>query len=107
MTGASQPGESEYDKQFTALGLQVPRAVTHTATALPIVALLSSTDAIAFLPHQWVRNPLFSTALTEIPIVEPLAGPEMVRLMRRGVPLTPMAEQLGYLFEKESLLANG
>ena len=40
-------------------------------------------------------------------IVEPLAGPEMVRLMRGGVPLTPMAEQLGYLFEKESLALKG
>ena len=107
MTGASQPGESEYEKQFTDLGLPVPRAVTHTITALPIVALLSSTDAIAFLPQQWVRTPLFGTTLTEIPIVEPLAGPEMVRLMRGGVPLTPMAEQLGYLFEKESLALKG
>ena len=106
-TGASQAAASEYERQFTELGFPVPHAVTQTQTqtqtALPIVALLNATDAIAFLPHQWLRNPLFSTSLTEIPVEEPLKGPEIMRVMRRGVPLTPLAEQLGYLFEKEVL----
>jgi|GEM_PF-2050942 len=39
-----------------------------------------------------------STSLTEIRVEEPLSGPEIIRVMRRGVPLTPLAEQLGYLF---------
>ena len=103
LTGASQVAASEYERQFTELGFPVPRAVTQTQTALPIVALLNATDAVAFLPHQWLRNPLFSTSLTEIPVQEPLNGPEIIRVMRRGVPLTPLAEQLGYLFEKEVL----
>ena len=102
-TGASPAAASEYECQFTELGFPVPHAVTQTQTALPIIALLNATDAIAFLPHQWLRNPLFSTSLTEIPVEEPLKGPEIMRVMRRGVPLTPLAEQLGYLFEKEVL----
>ena len=103
LTGSSQTMEIEYQHQFAQYGMAVPRAVTHTRSALPIIALLSATDAVAFLPHQWVSNPVFRTSLTEIPVREKLNGPEIVRVMRRGVPLTPLAEQLGYLFEKEAL----
>ncbi len=107
LTGSGQTMAGEYQSQFTRLGLPVPHAVTHTRSALPIIALLSATDAVAFLPHQWVSNPVFSTALTEIPVQDKLNGPEIVRVMRRGIPLTPLAEQLGYLFEKEVLALQG
>jgi LysR family transcriptional regulator, regulator of abg operon len=102
MTGLTQPVEVEFEAQFSAHGLPAPEAVTQTITTLPVVALLTSTDALAFLPQQWISSPLFKDFLQEIPVVEPLAGPDIVMVRRNALPLTPLAEKLATLFERAS-----
>ncbi len=102
MTGLTQPVEVEFEEQFSVHGLPAPKAVTQTLTTLPVVALLTSTDALAFLPKQWVDSPLFKGILQEIPVLEPLAGPDIVMVRRSTLPLTPLAEKLAILFERAS-----
>jgi len=100
MTGLREPVEIEFEEQFSAHDLPSPKAVTQTLTTLPIVALLTSTDALAFLPQQWVTSPIFKDLLQEIPVAEALAGPDIVLIRRSSLPLTPLAEKLATLFER-------
>ena len=100
MTGLRLPVEVEFEEQFSAHGLPAPKAVTQTLTTLPVVALLTSTDALAFLPRQWVSSPIFKHALQEIPVAEKLDGPDIVLIRRTALPLTPLADKLATLFER-------
>ena len=100
MTGLRQPVEVEFEEQFAVHGLPAPKSVTETLTTLPVVALLTSTDALAFFPQQWVSTPLFKGCLQEIPVTEALDGPGIVLVRRNALPLTPLAEKLATLFER-------
>lgn len=102
MTGVRQPVDVEFVEQFAVHGLPAPRSVTETLTTLPIVALLTSTDALAFLPPQWTSNALFRDSLQQITVEEELQGPDIVLIRRSAMPLTPMAEKLATLFERAS-----
>jgi LysR family transcriptional regulator of abg operon len=100
MTGLREPVEQEFEEQFAAHGLPSPKALTQAFTMLPIVTLLSLTDALAFLPQQWVNTPLLKPTLQAIPVRETLAGPDIVMIKRAGLPLTPLAEELANLFQR-------
>ena len=102
MTGVRQPVEVEFEEQFSVHGLSTPKAVTQTYTTLPVVALLTATDTLAFLPEQWVTSDVFKTGLHAIPVVEKLDGPDIVMIRRQAMPLTPLAENLATLFERAS-----
>lgn len=102
MTGLRQPVEIEFEEQFAAHGLPAPKSVTETLTTLPVVALLTSTDCLAFLPQQWVSSKIFKGSLQEIPVAEALDGPDIVLVRRSALPLTPLAEKLATLFERAS-----
>lgn len=100
MTSLREPVEIEFEEQFSVHDLPPPKAVTQTLTTLPIVALLTSTDALAFLPQQWVTSLLFKDLLQAIPVQEALAGPDIVLIRRSSLPLTPLAEEFAALFER-------
>ena len=102
MTGLRQPVEIEFEEQFAVHGLPAPKSVTETLTTLPVIALLTSTDALAFLPQQWISSQIFKGSLQEIPVSEALDGPDIVLVKRRALPLTPLAEKLATLFERAS-----
>ena len=102
MTCLRQPVEVEFEEQFAVHGLPAPKSVTQTLTTLPIVALLTSTDALAFLPQQWVSSAIFKTSLQEIPVTEALVGPDIVLVKRSALPLTPLGEKLATMFERAS-----
>lgn len=102
MTGVRYPVEIEFEEQFAVHGLPAPKSVTETLTTLPVVALLTSTDALAFLPQQWITSKIFKGSLQEIPVVEALDGPDIVLVRRSALPLTPLAEKLTTLFERAS-----
>jgi LysR family transcriptional regulator, regulator of abg operon len=102
MTGLRQPVEIEFEEQFSVHGLAAPKSVTETLTTLPVATMLASTDALAFLPQQWVNNTIFKDSLQEIPVKEALSGPDIVLIRRSALPLTPLAEKLATLFERAS-----
>ena len=97
VTGLRERLEQEFEEQFAALGLASPRVTTVAESMLALVALLCSSDALAFLPHQWADAPLFKTLLEPITVREPLTGPDIVQVSRAGLPLTPAAEALSVL----------
>lgn len=100
MTGVRQPVEVEFEEQFAAHGLAAPKAVTQTYTTLPVVALLASTDTLAFLPQQWMSSSIFTSTLQAIEVEEELDGPDIVMIRRHSMPLTPLADALATLFER-------
>jgi LysR family transcriptional regulator of abg operon len=102
MTGLRLPVVAKFEEQFSVHGLPTPRAVMQTLTTLALVALLTSTDVLAFLPRQWVSSPISKDALQQIPVTEKLDGPDIVLVRRTGLPLTPLAEKLTTLFERAS-----
>jgi LysR family transcriptional regulator, regulator of abg operon len=102
MTGLTQPVEVEFDAQFSVHGMPAPKSVTQTLTTLPVVALMTSTNALAFLPQQWISSQIFKDFLQKIRVTEALAGPDIVLVRRSALPLTPLAEKLATLFERAS-----
>ena len=83
-------------------GLPAPKSVSEILTTLPVVALLTSTDALAFLPQQWIISKIFKDSLQEIPMAEALDGPDILIVRRSALPLTPLAEKLTTLSERAS-----
>jgi DNA-binding transcriptional LysR family regulator len=102
MTGLSQPIEREFEEQFSVHQLPTPKSVTQMLTTLPLAALLTASDSLAFLPQQWISSSIFKNALQSIPVKEALSGPDIVLIKRRALPLTPLAERLAVLFERAS-----
>ena len=102
VTGLRERLEQEFEEQFTVLGLPSPRVTTVAESMLALLALLCSSDALAFLPQQWADTPMFKSLLAPIPVREPLTGPDIVQLSRAGLPLTPAAEALSVLLRRAS-----
>ena len=100
VTGLRGRLAQEFEEQFTLLGLPSPRLITVVESMLALLALLCSTDALAFLPQQWADTPMFKALLAPIPVREPLTGPDIVQLSRAGLPLTPAAEALSLLLRR-------
>ena len=94
VTGLRERLEQEFEEQFAALGLPSPRVTTVVESMLALLALLCSSDALAFLPHQWADAALFKDLLAPIAVREPLTGPDIVQVSRAGMPLTPAVEAL-------------
>lgn len=87
---------------FTAHGLKVPIARVQCESMLALLALLSSSDLLAFLPPQWLESPLTRNVLREIRVKEVIGGPGTCVIRRSGLPLTPAAEALASAFERET-----
>jgi DNA-binding transcriptional LysR family regulator len=101
LTGLRERPEEEFEEQFKVYGLQTPCSVVQVDSVLSIITLLTCTDALVFLPRQWADSPLFKGLIETIPVKEPLAAPDIVRVVRAGVPLTPMAERWSDLLRRQ------
>ena len=64
----------ECEDIFTAHGLPVPKARVQCESMLALLALLSSSDLLAFLPPQWLESPLTRNVLREIRVKEVIDG---------------------------------
>ncbi len=60
----------------------------------------AKTDALVLLPRQWTDAPMFKGVLEAIALKEKLLAPDIVRVVRAGVPLTPLAERLSVLLQR-------
>ncbi len=101
MTGLRERPEQEFEEQFRALGLATPRTLIQADAMLSILTLVTSSDALVLLPRQWAESPLFRDLIEAIPVAEPLAAPDIVRVSRAGLPLTPLAERWSDLLRRE------
>ena len=100
VTGLRERIELEFEEQFLALGLKSPVVVTVAESMLALLALLCSTDALAFLPRQWADTPFFKNVVEPIKVREPLMAPDIVQVSRAQLPLTPAAERLSVLLQR-------
>ncbi len=100
VTGLRGRLEEEFDEQFVAFGLQTPRIFTVVESMLALLTLVSSTDALAFLPRQWADTPLFRDLVQPIAIRETLMAPDIVQVTRAKMPLTPAAETFSVLLQR-------
>ncbi len=100
VTGLRGRLEEEFDEQFTAFGLETPRIFTVVESMLALLSLVSSTDALAFLPRQWADAPLFKDLVQPITIREVLTAPDIVQVTRARMPLTPAAEKFSVLLQR-------
>ena len=100
LTGLREREEQEYEELFTAYGLGAPKSWMRVESTLGLLSLLSTTDALVLLPRQWTDAPMFKGVLEAIAVKEKLLAPDIVRVVRAGVPLTPLAERLSVLLQR-------
>ena len=100
VTGLRGRLEEEFEEQFIALGLKTPPIFTVVESMLALLSLVSTTDALAFLPRQWADTPLFRDLVQPIPIRETLTAPDIVQVTRARMPLTPAAEKFAVLLQR-------
>ncbi len=102
LTGLRERPEEEFEEQFKVFGLETPKSIAQADSMLSILTLVTSGDALVFLPRQWADSPLFKDLLEPIAVKEPLAAPDIVRVARAGVPLTPLAERWSDLLRRQT-----
>jgi len=97
--------EAEFEDAFASQGLPPPVPMTQAESMVGVAALLSSTDALAMLPRQWLQAALFEGVIEAIPVRERehIEGPDIVQISRAGVPLTRAAAYLSTLFERAAV----
>ena len=100
VTGLRERIEEEFEEQFTALGLRTPKSPIVAESMLALLSLLATGDALAFLPRQWTDTPLLKGLVEPIAVAEPLMAPDIVRVTRAKLPLTPAAERLSTLLQR-------
>lgn len=107
LTGVRERMESEFEEVFTDHGLTPPRALTKAESTIGVAALLAASDALAVLPRQWVKSPLLSPTIVPFMLAERFAAPDIVRISRAGLPLTPAADYLSTLIERQAVATAG
>lgn len=107
LTGVRERVESEFEEVFTDHGLTPPTAITQAESTMGVAALLSTSDALAVLPRQWVDSPLLNHMITPIMLKEHFPGPDIVRISRARLPLTPAADYLSTLMERLAVSSAG
>ena len=100
VTGLRERLSEEFEEQFTALGLDTPRSFTVVESMLALVSLITTSDALAFLPRQWADNILFAGLVEPIAVREALFAPDIVQISRAKLPLTPAAEKFSVLLQR-------
>ena len=106
LTGLRERPEQEFEEQFKAFGLPSPTSLVQVDSMLSILTLVTTTDALVFLPRQWAESPLFRGLIEPIAVKEALAAPDIVRISRAGLPLTPLAERWSDLLRREAATVN-
>ena len=92
-SGLASPGlETVYEEWFATMGLNPPKTVLHTPSALQTVLAVSSSDLLAMVPRQWLDLPALAERIHAVPVVPATEAPPISLVRQRGVPLTPMAE---------------
>ncbi|WP_454862569.1 LysR substrate-binding domain-containing protein [Paraburkholderia fungorum] len=100
LSGIRPKAEEELQQLFGARGLRSPGSVTRVDSGIGLAILLSSTDAVAQVPHQWLEMSVFGRQIHRIPIADRIAGPDIVQISRAGVPLTPAAERFSTMLKR-------
>ena len=100
-TSITPHAEQELGTLFRAHGLNAPRLVLQSQSALTLLVTLANTDLLAMVPVQWLAFTPIANILQAIPVKEVLPAPAMVLIQRAALPLTPAATFLVDMLRKE------
>ncbi|AZG07639.1 LysR family transcriptional regulator [Pigmentiphaga sp. H8] len=99
---------TDYDNQddlarlFQEYGLPAPRVALQARTALSMMVALANSDLLALLPVQWREFDLTRDSLQVIAVRENLPAPDIVLIRRAEMPMTPAAEHLCDLMQRNA-----
>lgn len=99
-TSITLRAEKEFSELFEQHGLEPPRIVLRSQSALTLLVSLTCSDLLAMVPIQWTEFEPTADMLATIRIREQLPAPSIVLIRRSGVPLTPAALFLVDLMER-------
>ena len=86
--------DDELTSLFAQHGLPSPQVTVVARSALSLLSVLTYSDALAVLPVEWTRTPMFAGLLNEFSVSETLGSPRVHLVQKAGLPLTPAAEYL-------------
>ncbi len=101
---AASDRRNELERPFVDHGYPVPARTVRCESLLAVLSLLANGDALAFLPQQFSESPIVSQVLARIAVREPIPGPPICLIRRRGLPLTPAADALAGALTREAEL---
>lgn len=99
---------TDYDNQddlarlFQEYSLPAPRVALQARTALSMMVALANSDLLALLPVQWREFDLTRDSLQVIAVRESLPAPDIVLIRRAEMPMTPAAEHLCDLMQRNA-----
>jgi DNA-binding transcriptional LysR family regulator len=96
-TSPDSAHETNVVTQFRLHRLAPPERITLVNNALSVMILLTSSDALAFVPRQWAEFAPIRSVLQEVRIRERLQPASIALVRRADMPLTPAAEYLSSL----------
>lgn len=92
---------------FERAGLGVPRVELQTDSLIDSAAMVAGSDCLALLPGALMRSGLLRERLVPMPVADELPAYVVALFQRALVPLTPAAEALARLFEREGAHRRG
>ena len=102
-TSVTMNSEAELSPLFERHGLPGPTIAVQAQSALSMITVAATSDALAMLPQQWLRFVRTSRLLVHIEVREELVAPTICIVSRSRFPLTPIAQHLGDLFRRSAL----
>jgi molybdate transport repressor ModE-like protein len=101
-TAVTDKPEKEFNETFARYGLPVPRLILQAESALTWLTAVATTDMLTLTAKQFVNSPMIRSVIARIPIREVIDAPSIVSIRRAAIPLTPAAQHLSDLLERES-----
>lgn len=102
-TSVTMNSEAELSPLFERHSLPRPIIAVQAQSALSMITVAATSDALAMLPQQWLRFARTSRLLAHIKVREELVAPTICIVSRSRFPLTPIAQHLGDLFRRSAL----
>lgn len=102
-TSVTMNSAAELSPLFERHGLPAPMIAVQAQSALSMITVAATSDALAMLPQQWLRFARTSRLLVHIKVREELVAPTICMVSRSRFPLTPIAQHLGDLFRRAAL----
>jgi LysR family transcriptional regulator of abg operon len=108
VTSMDPDPQAAFDAIFLDHGLTPPTRILYCEMTIALIESLIHRDAICWLPRAWLEAEILKPWLTEIPIKEPPAkGQDICLVQRRNFPLTPAADCLATLIQRQCAYRGG
>jgi LysR family transcriptional regulator of abg operon len=101
-TSVTDKPEAEFNETFARYGLPAPRLILQAESALTWITAVATTDMLTLTARQFADTPMIRSMIGRIAIREVIDAPSIVSIRRAAIPLTPAAQHLSDLLERES-----